>query len=130
MIKTYMAVMAGGAFGVAARMWLSSFVAMRYGETFPLGTLIINVLGCLVIGFFAKLTGPDGATLLSPLTRQVVMIGMLGGFTTFSSFGLQTMNLIMDGEWLYAWLNIVLSVSVCLLAVWLGMVAASLITVK
>jgi len=124
---SYLVVMAGGALGSAARMWLSLFCAVRFGESFPVGTLVVNALGCFVIGVFSALTGPDGAIWPSPLTRQFVMIGVLGGFTTFSSFGLQTINLVGDGEWLYAALNVVLSVVVCLAFVWLGIILVSLL---
>jgi CrcB protein len=120
MLKTYFAVMLGGAFGTGLRLWLSGVLAGRYGEGFPVGTLVVNVLGSFVIGLFVALSGPGGLFLASPLTRQVVMIGVLGGFTTFSSFSLQTMNLLGAGEWLRAGLNIFLSVALCLLAVWLG----------
>ena len=126
MFMSYFVVMAGGALGSAARMWLSLFCAVRYGESFPVGTLVVNALGCFVIGVFSALTGPDGAIWTSPLTRQFVMIGVLGGFTTFSSFGLQTINLMGDGEWLYAALNVVGSVVVCLAFVWLGIILVSL----
>jgi CrcB protein len=118
MFMSYLVVMAGGALGSAARMWMSLFCAVRFGETFPVGTLAVNALGCLVIGAF------------SPLIRQFVMIGVLGGFTTFSSFGLQTISLMGDGEWLYAALNVVLSVAVCLAFVWLGIILVSLLTHK
>ena len=130
MFMSYLVVMAGGALGSGARMWMSLFCAVRFGETFPVGTLVVNALGCLVIGAFSALTGPDGVIWTSPLTRQFVMIGVLGGFTTFSSFGLQTINLMGDGEWLYAALNILLSVVVCLAFVWLGIILVSLLTHK
>ena len=130
MLMSYLVVMAGGALGSAARMWLSLFCAVRFGESFPLGTLAVNALGCFVIGAFSALTGPDSMIQASPLTRQFVMIGVLGGFTTFSSFGLQTINLMSDGEWLYAALNVVLSVVVCLTFVWLGILLVSLINQK
>jgi CrcB protein len=130
MFMSYLVVMAGGALGSAARMWMSLFCAVRFGETFPVGTLAVNALGCLVIGAFSALTGPDGVILTSPLIRQFVMIGVLGGFTTFSSFGLQTISLMGDGEWLYAALNVVLSVAVCLAFVWLGIILVSLLTHK
>ena len=126
MWMSYLVVMAGGALGSAARMWMSLFCAVRFGESFPVGTLVVNALGCFVIGAFSALTGPDGVIWTSPLTRQFVMIGILGGFTTFSSFGLQTINLMSDGEWLYAALNVVLSVVVCLAFVWLGIILVSL----
>lgn len=126
MLKTYIAVMFGGALGTGLRMWLSSFLAVRYGETFPVGTLAVNVVGCFIIGAFAAMTGPEGMIMTSPVTRQFVTIGVLGGFTTFSSFGLQTFSLFSDGDWLRAGLNMVLSLVLCLLAVWLGHLAASL----
>jgi len=125
-LKTYIAVMFGGALGTGLRMWLSSFLAVRYGETFPVGTLAVNVVGCFIIGAFAAMTGPEGMIMTSPVTRQFVTIGVLGGFTTFSSFGLQTFSLFSDGDWLRAGLNMVLSLVLCLLAVWLGHLAASL----
>ena len=114
-----------GAFGCAARMWLSNFLAEKYGPAFPIGTLAVNVLGCFIIGVFAGLTRPDGGILVHPVIRQAVMIGFLGGFTTFSSFGLQTMSLLNDGEWSYAALNVVLSVALCLVAVWIGQIIAA-----
>lgn len=125
MLKTYLGVMLGGAIGTALRMWLSSFLAARYGETFPVGTLVVNVSGCFVIGLFAALTGPQGAFLTTPLTRQVVMIGILGGYTTFSSFSLQTISLVEDGEWLRGGLNVILSVALCLIFVRLGQISAA-----
>lgn len=128
MLPTYLAVMSGGALGVGARMWLSHTMTLRYGDTFPLGTLVVNILGCLIIGIVSSLTGPDGLFFTSPLTRQVIMIGFLGGFTTFSAFGLQTIQLMNNGHWLYAGLNIMLSVGLCLLAVWIGLTATTFIS--
>ena len=121
---SYLWIAIGGALGSVARFWLSGFVAARFGETFPFGTLLVNISGSFVIGFFATLTGPDGRLLASPSWRQFVMIGLCGGYTTFSSFSLQTLTLAQDGEWLYASLNIVFSVVCCLVAVWLGHLAA------
>ena len=121
---SYFWIAVGSALGGMARFWLSGFVANRVGETFPFGTLFINVLGSFVIGFFAALTGPDGRYLMGTVSRQFVMIGICGGFTTFSSFSLQTLNLANEGEWLYAGLNIVSSFVLCLLAVWMGHAAA------
>jgi CrcB protein len=125
MLKTYLAVALGGAAGTALRLWLSGFLAEQYGEAFPVGTLVVNVSGCFAIGLFNGLTGPDGVILASSLTRQVIMIGVLGGFTTFSSFSLQTLNLLNDGEWLRGSLNMLLSLAMCMLGVWLGQVLAS-----
>ena len=124
--KTYLAIMAGGAGGTALRLWLSGLLAAKYGETFPVGTLVVNLIGSFMISLFAGLTGPDGPLLISPLTRQVVMIGVLGGFTTFSAFSFQTLNLLNDGQWARASANVCLSVVLCLLAVWLGQIAAQI----
>jgi CrcB protein len=114
----------GGALGSVARYGCSLLVAGWIGETFPWGTLAINVIGSFVIGFFGILTGPDGRFLVAPDLRQFVMVGVCGGYTTFSSFSLQTLNLLRDGDVLRAGANVVGSVVLCLLAVWLGAVAA------
>jgi len=124
---TYLWIGLGGALGSMARYGCSSLAARWIGETFPWGTLIINIVGSLVIGFFATLTGPDGRALVAPDARQFVMVGICGGYTTFSSFSLQTLNLVRDGDMLKAGANIVASVVACLLAVWLGYVAAAAI---
>ncbi len=123
----YIWVMIGSALGGGARYWFSGFVAERIGETFPWGTLFINIIGSLVIGFFATVTGPDGRYLVGTTARQFVMVGICGGYTTFSSFSLQTLNLARDGEWFRASAYIVSSVVFCLLAVWLGHVAAAVL---
>ncbi len=121
----YIWIMIGSALGGAARYWLSGVVANHFGETFPWGTIFVNVSGCLVIGFFATLTGPDGRLLVGTPTRQFVMVGLCGGYTTFSSFSLQTLFLARDSEWLRAGANVVLSLALCFLAVWLGHMAAA-----
>jgi CrcB protein len=108
-----------------ARFWCSGVAARLVGETFPWGTLFINVLGSFIIGFFATLTGPDGRVYAGTVARQFVMVGICGGYTTFSSFSLQTLNLMNDGEWLRAGGNIVGSVVACLVAVWAGHVLAA-----
>jgi CrcB protein len=119
---SYMWVAIGGALGTTARYWLSGVVARSVGETFPWGTLVINVTGSFVIGFFGALTGPDGRLFVGSTARQFVMVGMCGGYTTFSSFSLQTLNLMNDGEWLQGGVNIGLSVLLCMIAVWAGVV--------
>lgn len=113
----------GSALGGMARCWMSGWVA-RYGPTFPWGTLTVNILGSFIIGLVAGLSAPEGRVWLSPATRDFIMIGVCGGFTTFSSFSLQTLNLLRDGDWLRAGANIVGSVLACMLAVWLGTVLA------
>ncbi len=124
-MQSYLWIAIGGAFGSVARYWCSGVAARLFGKSFPWGTLIVNVLGSLVIGFFAAVTGPDGRLLVGTVTRQFVMVGICGGYTTFSSFSLQTLNLLHEGQWLYAGANIVASVALCLIAIWLGHAAAS-----
>ena len=121
---SYIFVMLGGALGTGARFWMSGFIAERAGEFFPLGTLVVNVSGSFALGFFAGFTDPEGLALVSPRFREFFMIGVCGGYTTFSSFSLQTLDLARDGDWLKALLNTVLSFVCCLVSVWLGRVLA------
>lgn len=124
-MTAYIWIAIGSALGGTARYWCSGIIARMFGETFPWGTLIVNVAGSFVIGFFATLTGPDGRVFAGSTARQFVMIGLCGGFTTFSSFSLQTLNLIHDGEWLQAGGNIAGSVVLCMIGVWVGHVLAT-----
>jgi fluoride exporter len=126
-VLSYLWVSLGGAIGSAARFWVSGMVAQRYGQTFPLGTLAVNVTGSFIIGLFAALTDPDGRWLVAPSFREFFMIGVCGGYTTFSSFSLQTLALAQEGEWLLAMTNSLASVVLCLIAVWLGYSVVSLI---
>ena len=121
---TYLWIAVGSALGGLGRYWCSGWIAQHFGETFPWGTILVNLLGSFVIGFVATLTAPDGRLFVGSETRQFIMLGLCGGFTTFSSFSLQTLNLAQDGEWLRAGANILLSVAACLVAVWLGHIAA------
>jgi CrcB protein len=124
-VQNYFWIMIGSALGGGARYWCSGLIAERVGETFPWGTLFINILGSLVIGFFATLTGPDGRYLVGTTARQFVMVGLCGGYTTFSAFSLQSLNLAREGEWFRAGGYVGLSVVLCLVAVWLGHAAAA-----
>jgi fluoride exporter len=121
----YLWVMLGSALGGGARFWCSRFAAHHFGEAFPWGTLIVNVLGSFIIGFFASLTEPDRPLFVPAEARLFVMVGLCGGYTTFSSFSLQTLTLIRDGEMGRAGANIGLSFLLCLLSVWLGHLAAN-----
>jgi CrcB protein len=123
----YALIALGGALGSVLRFWLSGAVANQVGTTFPWGTLIVNVSGSFIIGFIATLTGPEGRVFVSSNTRSFFTIGVCGGYTTFSSFSLQTLDLLRGGEWLRAGANTVASVILCLLAVWLGHIAAAAI---
>jgi len=127
----YLWIALGSALGGMARYWCSGVAAVLIGETFPWGTLIVNIAGSFIIGFFATLTGPGGRIFVGTAASQFVMLGFCGGFTTFSSFSLQTLNLVADGEWVRAGANIVGSVICCLVAVWAGyLLATSLNTLK
>jgi len=119
----YLWLAVGGALGTIARYWINGVVS-RHFESFPMGTLVINVTGSFIIAFFAGLTAPEGRLLVNPNVRLFFMTGVCGGYTTFSSFSLQTLELARDGEWFYAGANVVGSFVLCLLAAWLGYIAA------
>jgi CrcB protein len=123
----YLWVALGGALGSVSRYWINGLVSDKIGAAFPWGTFVINVTGSLVIGIAGALAIPEGR--LDTPTRQFVtqflMVGVCGGYTTFSSFSLQTLNLIRDREWLYAGGNILLSVLLCMIAVWFGWILGS-----
>jgi CrcB protein len=124
----YLWVALGGALGSVARFWVNGLVSAKFGATFPWGTLAINVTGSFVIGVIGALAIPEGR-LDSPTRQfavQFLMIGICGGYTTFSSFSLQTLNLLRDRQWLYAGGNIILSVVLCMIAVWLGWLIGSM----
>jgi len=125
----YLWVAIGGALGSMARYWANGLISERYGASFPWGTLAINMGGSFIIGVLAEIASPTGR--LTPETRvfttQLMMVGLCGGFTTFSSFSLQTLQLLQDGQWLYAGGNIILSVIICMVAVWLGYLTGALL---
>ena len=116
---------AGGILGTFARYFLSGFVYRVLGTTFPFGTLAVNLIGCFLIGFLAVLA--EEKFLLGPAARVFLMIGFCGAFTTFSTFMLETANLTKDGENLYAFLNIALSVILGFLVFRLGVMLARVI---
>lgn len=108
----------GGLLGTLGRYWLAGLVGERYGESFPLGTLAVNLVGCFLAGLLFYLM--QERWLVSQTLRAVVMIGFLGGFTTFSAYGLQTFTLLRDGQFAFAALNLLLSNALGLLMVWAG----------
>lgn len=114
-----------GLIGTLCRYWLSGLVARKYGETFPLGTLVVNVAGCFFAGSLFYLT--EERFLVSPTLRIVILVGLLGGFTTFSSFGLQTFTLLREGEFALATLNVTISNLLGLLMLWVGYSLAKLL---
>ena len=119
-MQIYLWIALGSALGGAGRYWCSGVIARHIGETFPWGTLTVNVVGSLLIGLLATVSEPDGRLLMSTTMRQFFMLGVFGGFTTLSSFSLQVLYLVRDGQWLPASLYILGSVALCLIGVWLG----------
>jgi fluoride exporter len=124
-VLAYLWIAVGSALGGMARYACSRTVALRYGETFPWGTLSVNVIGSLVIGFVAALSGPDSRVMVSPNARTFLMVGLCGGFTTFSSFSLQTLELFRNRDFGEAFGNILLSVAACMAAVAIGYIAGA-----
>jgi fluoride exporter len=125
-LRTYFFVALGGALGSVTRFALATFLTTRLAgaghKTFPLPILIVNVTGSLLIGIVAAWVVPEGR--MSPAGRMLagefLMAGICGGYTTFSSFSLQTVQLMQTGHWLAAGANVILSVLLCLVATWLG----------
>lgn len=122
MIWQWLSVAAGGAIGATLRFAVSGYVlsltTQRTGSTFPWGTLAVNVLGCLLIGILAPLL--TERSILRPELRSAVIIGVLGAFTTWSSFGYETIRLFSDGQWRQAVLYVAGTNAGCLLAVWIA----------
>lgn len=121
---TCLIVMIGGAFGTLAR-YVVSVLALPISRELPWGTILINVTGSFVIGFFGTMTLPHGRYPVSENVRLFVMIGLCGGYTTFSSFSLQTLDLLRGGAFVRAAVNIVASVALCVAAVGAGHLVAA-----
>ena len=124
MLASSIAVAVGGAIGSLGRFWLGILFAAWIDSRFPWATVVTNISGSFVIGFFATLTAPDGRFPAGSEARLFVMVGLCGGYTTFSAFSLETLRLIRAGEAGLAGANIGLSFALCLIAVWLGHLAA------
>ena len=125
MLNTLLIFLGAGAGGVS-RFWVSNLSYWLLGRQFPYGTLIVNVSGCFLMGIFfvLLLERVDG---IGPQLRSLLLIGFLGGYTTFSSFSIETLNLFESGASLSAVLNILLSVMLCLSATWLGVIGGRLL---
>ncbi len=121
-MQAYLWIGLGGALGSMARHWSNGIIAAMAGVGFPWGTLVINILGSLVIGFAAAAMGSEGRFPTGDAPRQFVMVGLCGGYTTFSAFSLQTLALLQGEQWLPAAANVGLSVGLCMIAVWAGYV--------
>lgn len=117
----YVMVGIGGFIGAIARFWLGGYIGNRMGSRFPYGTFIINCSGSFVIGFIVTLLAER--THWSPNWRYLIPIGFVGAYTTFSTFEYETLRAIQDGSLIIAGLNVVLSVAVGFVAVWVGVMA-------
>ncbi len=115
-----LAIAAGGAVGSVLRFWMSTWVHSFAGRSFPYGTLTVNVLGCLAMGFLFVLFLDRLSD--NNVLRAGILIGVLGGFTTFSSFSIETFNLIEQGAWLRAVVNVTGSLLLCVGATWVGVI--------
>ena len=127
---TYLLIAVGGALGSVLRYISSNIVGYYFGEDFPYDLLLINALGSFIIGFVAFLPGNEEKLYITQEMRQFIMVGVCGGYTTFSSFSLKTLNLIENGKLLYAGLFIASSVILSLLFVWGGFLLANNITAR
>lgn len=128
MTANYLWVGLGGALGSMARYWMGIAVARHLGETFPWGTLFINIIGSFVIAMFGTLTVPSGPYSVPADARLFVMVGICGGFTTFSSFSLQSIDLLREGEAIRGLAYMLSSVLLCILAAAAGYYLATAFT--
>ncbi len=120
-MRLYFLIACGGALGSVLRFFVSDMILRRFGESFPWGTLLINVTGSAAIGYIATFaTSGEARWLGSAEGRLFLMVGICGGYTTFSAFSLQTLNLIRDGDWLRAGAYIAASVILCVAGAGLG----------
>ena len=117
-MKSLVFIAIGGALGAVLRYGASVSVYALLGRSFPYGTLFVNVSGSLLMGLLSVLMLERFN--IGPEWRAAVLVGVLGSFTTFSTFSIETLNLLEQGDWVRAMSNVVLSVLVCLAAVWLG----------
>ncbi len=127
-VKIWIGIMLGGAIGATARYatggWVQSLMSRGPSALFPWGTLCVNALGCLLMGFLFPLLMQRG---VSAEVRMAVLVGLLGAFTTWSSFGIETLNMLRDDQWRWALAYVFGTNAACFLAVWLGYRVASAI---
>lgn len=116
----------GAGLGGVARFWVANLVYAVLGRQFPFGTLVVNVSGCLLMGLLFVLTIERFGSLATHL-RALLLIGLLGGYTTFSSFSIETLNLFESGNWSGGLLNVVFTTLLCLLATWIGVIGGRLL---
>jgi fluoride exporter len=118
-LRNYLLVFAGGGIGAALRYWVAGIVHGRFGVLFPLGTLSVNILGCVTIGLLMSLL--EERFLVYPGLRLFLTVGVLGGFTTFSSFSYETIAMLREGQIFYSGINIAASLCACLCGTWVGL---------
>ena len=117
---SYISVALGSMVGAVARFLVSVLSVSEFGDRFPWGTLFVNVTGSFAIGFYAALTGPDGRLFASPRQRQFVMVGICGGYTTFSAFSLETLRFVQSGKVQTAFIYLLVSAVTWIASVWIG----------
>ena len=117
---SYISVALGSIVGAVARFLVSVLFVSQFGDGFPWPTLFVNVTGSFVIGFYAALTGPDGRLFVSARQRLFVMVGICGGYTTFSSFSLETLRLVQSGNVQTAFVYLFVSAITWIASVWIG----------
>lgn len=123
-MKSYFWIAVGTGLGGTLRYWCGEIAAVLLGDVVPWGTMFVNAFGSFIIGFFVALTAPKGRLRVSPVVSRFVTVGVCGGYTTFSSFSLQTQEFMQRGEWLYVSANI-LSIVLSLFVVWVGYISAA-----
>jgi len=126
-MAAYLYIAAGGALGSIARYWMAGAIDSRLNTNFPWGTVLVNIAGSFAIGIFAAMAAGDGRWGISDNTRLFLIVGICGGFTTFSSFSLQTLTLLREGLLLKAGGNVAISVIVCVAATWAGLALMQMI---
>ena len=125
---SYISVMLGSIVGAVARFLVSVVSVSQFGDGFPWGTLFVNVTGSFAIGFYAALTGPDGRLSVSPRQKLFVMVGICGGYTTFSAFSLETLRFVQSGKVQTALVYLLVSAITWIASVWIGYALAASLT--